>query len=145
MAITTTVVYAKSNHVRLLVVATAGSGESSPVLGGTILAALQAAGAAGPLVNIFQVGTQGYGKLVAGVVSAPQAAALLCSDNALTVVGANVPTALMAVQQRTGTGTMTAAAVQDATTLSPGLTIAAAAAGAASCYVDIYIPGSIGV
>lgn len=144
MTLTPTIVFAKSNHVRLLVVATAGSGESNTVTGAAILAALVAAGAAGPLVNIFNAGTQGYGKIPAGTISNAQALALLCSDAAATTVGPAVPTALMAVQQRTGSGTVTALAQQDATTTSAGLLLAAAAAGAASAYVDIYIPGSIG-
>lgn len=142
MAFTMTLVFSKPNHLRYLAVATVGSGETVQVAGATLLADASP----GPIKNIMNIQTQGYGKIAANTnLDSAMARALLCSDNAAAAIGANIPTALMTTEQRNGTGTIVADAAFDASNPKvPWITLAAPAAGAASAYIDIYIPGAIG-
>lgn len=142
MAITVTLKYAKANRLRFLIDASAGNGETSAISGATLLAAAQA----GPIKNILNVKTQGYGKLAAGAnVTQAIARALLLSDDAASVVGEKVPTAICRVSQRSGTGTIIVDAdVDGGDAAMPELNVTAVAAGAASAYLDIEIPGAIG-
>lgn len=142
MAITATLVASRPNHLRYLIVASAGSGEAVAIPGATLLAATQA----GPLKNIMNVKTQGYGKLPAGgTITQALARSLLMSDDAVADVGNNVPTAFCTLTQRTGTGSVIVDAdVDGGDSQLPELNVAAVAAGAASAYLDVYIPGAIG-
>lgn len=142
MAITATLVFAKPNHLRFLIEASAGSGEAVAISGATLLAAA----VAGPLKNILNVKTQGYGKLPAGgTITQALARALLMSDDAVADIGAAVPTAMCDLAPRSGTGSLIVDAdVDGGDSQLPELNVAAVAAGATTGYLDVFIPGAIG-
>lgn len=146
MSITAVLVYQSPNRLGWRVVATAGSAEAVVISGADLVAA--GAGYGGPINSIVNVKTRGYGKLAAGgTITQAIARALLLSDDAASVVGADhkPPTAILRIEQRSGTGTIVGDAdVDGGDSLSPELNIAATAAGAASAMVWLEVPGSIG-
>lgn len=141
MAITATLVFAGSNRLRYLVVATAGTESVSITSSGAATPDLQTDSLAGPIKRISRVTAAGYGKLAAGVPSTANARALLFSDLAAAAIGAAVPTALCRLTPRTG-------ATQNAVVDAPlgdgsfGLTVTGNTVG--SWYLDVEIPGQIG-
>jgi hypothetical protein len=143
MAITATNKFIAHNRMRYLINATVGSGEAVNITGTDLLLLVQS----GPLANILGVKARGYGKLAAGTtITQAIARALFLSDDAVSVVGTGVPTAIAQITGRSGTGgPFLVDAAQDAgDTLLPMYTITAVPAGACSGYLDIEVPGAIG-
>jgi hypothetical protein len=154
MAIVAALVYAGHNRLRYLITSTAG-GETIDLEGdGGATPDMLTDALAGPLRQILLVKTQGYGPIAAGgLATDAQASGLLQSDLAADAVFANyitgariLPTAITRVEQRTGTPrAWTFVAVRGPSdTATLGLTFTNTSSGAASCYVDIEVPGTIG-
>lgn len=140
MAITATLVHASPNWLRYLINATVGSGEVVTILttDGGATPNLRTDSPAGPIHAIASAGA--YGKLTA-VTTDAQAEALWQSEDAESVVGPNLPTAICQYNVRTGIPMLVDALISGV----PGIAVTATAAGAASGYLDILIPGAIGV
>lgn len=142
MAITATLVFAGHNRLRYLIAATAGTEAVSITSSGAATPDLQTDSLAGPIKQISKVTAAGYGKLAAGIPSTANARALLFSDLAASAVGEAVPTAIVKLTPRTG-------ATQNGVVDAPlgggafGLLVTANTIG--SWYLDIEIPGAIGV
>src|SRR5262245_52875703 len=96
MAITAALVFAAKNRLRYTITATVGSGESISIESdGGVTPDLLTDSPGGPLHNIVNCKTAGYGKIaVGGISTQAQARALLLSDDAVSLIGLNVPTAL---------------------------------------------------
>ena len=141
MAITAALVYAKANSLRFLITSTVGGGEALTLTN----AVMVAAAAPGVLKQIINAPAAGYGKIAAGSVTAPQAKALLASENAASLVGVIPPTAIARYTARTTTGAAmsVAAGINNEDGLNrPAYTITSGAAGLG--YLDITVPGQIG-
>jgi hypothetical protein len=136
MAITATLVYTGNNRLRYLVAATAGGGETLLLTNATMLANA----VKGPLTNILNAPTAGYGKLAAGALTQAQARALLLSLSAAAVVGVDVPTAIARFTSRSGDGIQVDANVDGGG--APELSIVARAI--CTGYLDIEIQNAIG-
>lgn len=147
MAITAVLVYAGHNRLRYFVNSTVGGGEAVEITSsGAATPDLETDSLAGPIKQISRVAGQGYGKIsAAGVTTVAQAAALLLSNDNLALVGPNNPTLIARYEQRSGTvGAFQVDAVLGVAPGTPSLTVTNSSGGAASCYVDLEIPGSIG-
>lgn len=146
MAITAVLVFAGHNRLRYLITSTAGNESVSIESDGGPTPDLLTDSLAGPLKQILRVKTQGYGKIPTGALNQAQARALLQSDNNAALVGPNKPTAMCQLTQITGTpNSFTVDAVIGPTDpLSPGLTITNVMTAAASAYLDVGVPGTIG-
>ena len=105
MAITATLVFVGHNRMRYLIVADTGGGESVviPASAGATPDLLTDS-MAGPLRNIFKVGSDGYGILAAGAQTQAKARALLLALSAASVVGINIPVAFAKFTPRSGSG-----------------------------------------
>jgi hypothetical protein len=147
MAITAVLILAGHNRLRYFVSATVGGGEAVEITSsGAATPDLITDSLAGPVKQIARVKAQGYGKLVAGgALTQAQARALLLSQLNLSVVGPNKPTAICRFEQRSGAAHsfFVDADVGSGDPLTPSLLITAGAIGAG--YLEIEIPGSIGV
>jgi hypothetical protein len=111
---------------------------------------LQTDSLAGPIKQISRVKDQGYGVVpVGGITTQAQARALWLSDLAAGVpvaFGPKMSTMITRIRNRTGgPGGFTVDAVRGPSDLAtPGLTITNRSGGAASAYLDLELPGSIG-
>jgi len=136
MAITATLKYATPNRLRFLIVASVGDGEDVDI-------AIEEYAERGPMKQLANALTTGYGKIAAGAeLTQAIARALLQSDDAEAIVGEGVSTAMCHITGRSG-GPL----VADATIGADGATLSvnvAAPGAAASGYLDIEIPGAIG-
>lgn len=143
MAITASLVFAGRNRLRYLIVADTGSGEDVSITAdGSASPDLVTDTIGGQLKAIARANIDGYGKLAAGSESIANTRALLMLTGSVAAVGANMPLANTQLVPRSGTATdFIVDAKADATY---GLTVTAVAANAASCYLDIFIPGAIG-
>lgn len=150
MAFTATLVCAGNNRLRYLLVSSEAGESISIESDGGASPDLQTDSLAGPIKQISRVKTQGYGVIPAGgIVSAAQARALLQSDLAAgvpTPFGPLMSTLITRITQRTGgPGGFDVLAVRGPSdTGTPGLTLTNRSGGAASAYLDVELPGSIG-
>jgi hypothetical protein len=145
MAITAVLVFAGHNRLRYFVDATVGGGETVeiPAVGGAT-PDLITDSLAGPLKQIARVETQGYGLIPAGgLTTLAQARALMQSDNNLTVIGPNKPTAICRFEQRAGTRGILVDAIRNGG-VGPAPSILLTGLQICSGYLEIEIPGSIG-
>jgi len=147
MAITATIVYAKANRLRYLIVATVGSGEQVdiPSTGGATPDMLTDA-PGGLIKQLANAKATGWGKIAAGGISSDAIArALWLSENALSLIG-TVPTAIIRFTPRTGaTQNFTVNVARGpADQQTCGVSVVANSAVAQSGYLDIEIPGQIG-
>ncbi len=149
MAITATLVFTGHNRLRYFISSLDGAGESVeiPCVGGATPDLLTDS-LAGPIKQIARVKAQGYGLIaIGGVTTQAQARALWLSDNALTLVGPNMSTAICRFEQLSGDQKkFRIDAIQgsgDAATPSIQIT-AMGDATDASGFLEIEIPGSIG-
>lgn len=145
MAITATLVHASPNWLRYLIVSDATLGESMYIqsLAGGATPNLRTDSPAGAIHAIASVGA--YGK-IAALTTQAQARALWLSADAESVVGPAMPTAECQYTVRTGVGMLIDAEISgtDATTVALLLSAPTSAAGN-SGYLDVFIPGAIGV
>lgn len=157
MAVTITLVHSGHNRLRYLLAA-AGVGPDT--------GAITTTGAAtpdiqtdlgtnqGPLLQIARVVTQGYGAFAAGAQTAAKAAALWFSDRS----GANpaagaagplgldvIPTAICRLTPRGGPDTIWVVSASVDGGGNPAITVGVDSVdGTETCFLDIYIPGTIG-
>lgn len=135
MAITATLVFQGRNRLRYIIAATAGAGEAV----GISLATLVTDTIAGALKNIANTNANGYGKIAAGtILTQAQGRAMWLSDDAVSVLGAGIPSAQCTLTNRT---TATANAFVDAGTLG---SLVVTANGIGTSYLDIMVPGALG-
>lgn len=148
MTMTATLVFAKPNHLRYLIAADTGSGEGVSIGGDTLIAD----SVSGPIKQIANVKTQGYGLIAAGAtITQAIARALLQSDDADNhdpdnpgLIG-TLPTAILKLTGTTGTGIMLGDANQDSGDPQlPAIDLTTVTAGAVSAYLDIIVPDAIG-
>lgn len=149
MAITAVLIYAGHNRLRYLIDSTEDGESISLESDGGATPDMQTDSLAGPLKQIFKVKDQGYGVIpVGGITTAAQAVALLQGDlNSGVPVpfGEEMVTAITRITGRTGGAPWTVVGVRGPSDLAtPGLTITNKTGGAASCYLDIEVPGAIG-
>jgi hypothetical protein len=153
MAIVAALVYAGHNRLRYLITSSAGGESISIEADGGATPDMLTDSLQGPLKRILQVKTLGYGPIaVGGITTQAQAAALLQSDFAADAIfagfiagGLILPTAIVRVMPRVGGPVWTAVAVRGPTDqTTPGLTLTNTSGGAASCYVEVEVPGTIG-
>lgn len=142
MAIVATLVHQGANHLRYLYVSS-GAG-SAPVITttGGVTPDLITDTIAGPLRALAKVFTDGFGSFAAGALTQAQARALWLGDTS----GANPGLLTLANIKMTGR-TNAAELGIDANVSSNHATLTlngGAGIGAASWYVDIYIPSAIG-
>lgn len=146
MAITAALVYRSPTRLRYLITATAGGGEAVSIESdGGVSPDLVTDSVAGPLKNIVTVKTNGYGKIaVGGITTQAQARALLNSDDAVSLLGAGIPSAILRLTERTTTtGNFAVDCVRGPSDqATPGITVTANGIGI--CYLDVEVPGAIG-
>lgn len=147
MAITATIVFAKPNRLRYLIVATVGSGEQVDIASaGGATPDLLTDSVGGLIKQLANAKATGWGIIGPGDISTDaEARALWLSEDAATLVG-TVPTAICTFTNRTGAGPIFTvnAARGPADQQTCGISVVANPAGAASGYLDIEIPGQIG-
>lgn len=142
MALTIALVFAGKNRLRYLLTTT-----------GIFTANITTTGAATPdiqtdapnnglLNQMADVITAGYGKLAAGTQTQAKARALWLSDDAASVVGVNIPTAMCVIVPRSGANEWTLDA--NISGVDMIITAGATVAAAGTAYLDIYVPGAIG-
>lgn len=143
MAITASLVFAGRNRLRYLIVATVGNGEDVSITAdGSATPDLVTDTIGGQLKAIARANIDGYGKLAAGSQSIANTRALLMLTGSAAAVGAGVPLANTQLIPRSGTAT--SFVVDAKADGNYGLTVTAVANNAASCYLDIFIPGARG-
>ena len=146
MAMTASLVFAGRNRLRYLINATVGNGETVSITAdGSATPDLVTDTIGGQLKKIARANLDGYGKLAAASNNVANTRALLLMDNSNSVVGAggNPPPACSRITPRSGT--ITEFIVDARADGNYGLTITAVANNAASCYLDIFVPGAIGL
>lgn len=139
MAITATIVFAGHNFLRYLVTGDTPGETVTIDSDGGATPDIQTDSLGGALKAISKANVNGYGKLAAGSESIANTRALLMGDNAASLVGAAVAIALTQITGRT-TGSQFIVDANPGGTY--GLLVTAVVAG--SCYVDVFVPGSIG-
>ena len=144
MAITATLVHASPNWLRYLIVATVGSGElvDIPSAAAGATPNLRTDSPAGAIHALALVGSYG---LVTSLTTTAQARALWLSDDAAALVGPGLATAIAQYTPRTGAPMAVDATRGPADQTTAEIFVTAVAAGAASGYLDVLIPGAIGV
>jgi hypothetical protein len=153
MAITITIVEAGRNRLRYLCSTTStgtdtGSITTTGAASPDIKTDLDAVQNQGVLTALAKVISQGYGKLASGAQTQAKARALWLSDDAANVVGGNsggIPATAICKLSPITTTSLAGWAV-DANVDGPGNpTINVQSIGGGTCYLDVLIPGSIGV
>jgi len=152
MAITATLVRQGRNNLRYLINATAGGGESVAITAaGLATPDLVTDSLGGALKAIANTQAQGYGKIAPGGLSTQAISrALWLSDNAASVIGPKVATAIARVSPRGGTAGTNQWLVDALLVFNGGLginvaQIEVAARAVGTCYLDIGVPGSLGL
>lgn len=146
MAITAALTFTGHNRLRYVISSTANGESINLEADGGATPDMLTDSLAGPLKQIFLVKAQGYGVIAAGgITTQAQARGLLLSDRAGLSWGVNMRSALTTVTPRTGgNGWLVDAVRGPSDTATPGLVITNVSGGAASCIVDIELPGAIG-
>lgn len=139
MALVYSLVASGPNHLRYLMTAAGAETAALPIAGGATPDVLTDA-PGGQIKRIAQCFDNGYGKLAAGALNQAKARALWLSDDPTNLVGTGVPRAICTTTARTAITFALDADVDG--NGEPELN--AAASGAGTGYLDIYIPGAIG-
>ena len=150
MAVTPSLVYAGHNRLRYLISGTTGTGTITTT--GAASPDLLTDTLAGPLKNLANAFTNGFGKLPAGALNQAQSRAIWLSDDAANAVentDGSPPTARCALTMRSQALTGPAEAAVDANVDGGGhptlIITAGSTAGAAwTAYLDVWIPEGIG-
>lgn len=141
MAITAALVFAGYNRLRYLITATVGGGENVLITSsGAASPDLQTDALGGTLKQIAKANAQGYGLLAAGSQSIVNTRALLLGTNSASIVGANNKP-ICAISRLTGRSTGSQFIVDADPANTYALSVSAIVAG--SCYLDVFVPGTI--
>jgi hypothetical protein len=146
MAVIAALVYAGHERLRYLVTSSGGAGGSVTITStGAATPDLITDSVAGPIKNIANVFTNGYGLLPAGALTQAQARALWLSDDPTNVVstGSQKPPCAQATITARDASTP-GLFVVDANASANHATIVVTAANDGTAYLDIYMPGAIG-
>lgn len=147
MAITATLVDSGHNRLRYLLTTTSTGTDTGTITttGAATPDVLTDLGTnQGPLMLIAKVITQGYGLFASGAQTQAKARALYLSERTTSPGSELIPTAICRLQARAGT---TAGWFVDANVSggNPTINLQSIGVGAAgACYLDIYVPDTIG-